>query len=137
MIASTSIAKTPTVLIYSATTNTIPPNLKQPSMPKYATPTKDVVNSLNDTLKGVSIQIYEPANSSGLLGILMTGLTTAINNTLQLITGTVLPLLINILGTLLDPLINNLLSLLGINLMNTEVDANLSCGQGGPAQLVL
>ena len=42
-----------------------------------------------------------------------------------------------VLSPLLDPLINNVLSLLGVNLMATEVDANLSCNQGGRAQLVL
>ena len=137
LMVSTSIAKTPTQLIYSAATNTTPPDLKQPPMPKYATPTKDVVASLGNTLKDISLLLYGPANSSGLLNALMTGLTSTINTTLSLITNTVLPLVTNILSTLLDPLINNLLSLLGINLMNTEVDANLSCNQGGRAQLVL
>lgn len=46
------------------------------------------------------------------------------------------PLIKNLLSPLLDPLVNVLLKVLGIDLVNAEVGANLSCS-GGRAQLAL
>lgn len=42
-----------------------------------------------------------------------------------------------VLASLVNPIINTLLSALGVNIAVAEVGANLSCGQGGRAQLVL
>ncbi|MGO1272909.1 MAG: hypothetical protein ACTMK5_14185, partial [Pseudomonas helleri] len=131
------IAKTPSTLIYSAATNSVPPNLKQPPMAKFASPTTNIVDSLRSTISNVPIKLYAPVDGTGILSALATGLTNAVNTTLQSIVTLVSGLITGILSPLLDPLLNNLLSLLGVNLMATEVDANLSCGQGGPAQLVL
>lgn len=48
-----------------------------------------------------------------------------------------MPLITSVLSPLLDPVLNNLLSSLGINLMDVEVGANLTCGQTGKAYLVI
>ena len=42
-----------------------------------------------------------------------------------------------LLGPLLNPILNNLLSMLGISLVNVNVGANLTCGQTGEAYLVI
>ena len=42
-----------------------------------------------------------------------------------------------LLSPLLDPLLNNLLQSLGINLMDVDVGANMTCGQTGKAYLVI
>ena len=42
-----------------------------------------------------------------------------------------------VLVSLVNPIINTLLSALGVNVAVAEVGANLSCNQGGRAQLVL
>ncbi len=59
-------------------------------------------------------------------GNILSGLITAISN----IIGT-------LLSPIVDPLLNGILNLLGITIDNVDVGANLSCGQGGRAQLVL
>lgn len=135
--ANLDIARTPTTILYSSLDSTTPPNLKQPPMAKFATPTKDIVASLKDTLNNIPLQLYAPTDSSGVLGAVATGLTSAVTSAVQLIVNIASPLITSVLSPIVDPLVNNLLSLLGINLMKTEVDANLSCGQGGRAQLVL
>lgn len=137
LMAMLPIAKTPSTLIYSAATNTVPPNLKLPPMPKNANPTTDVVASLKSTLSHVPIQLYAPVDGTGILSALATGLTSAVNATLLAVVNIASGLITGVLSPLIDPVINNLLSLLGINLMVTEVDANLSCNQGGRAQLVM
>lgn len=137
LMATLPIAKTPSTLIYSAATNSVPPNLKQPPMAKSASPTTNIVDSLRSTISNVPIKLYAPVDGTGILSALATGLTNTVNATLLAIVNLASGLITGVLSPLLDPLLNNLLSLLGINLMATEVDANLSCGQGGPAQLVL
>ena len=131
------IAKTPSTLVYSAATNSVPPNLKQPPMAKNASPTTNVVASLKSTLSNVPIQLYAPTEGSGLLGSLAGVVAGTVNAALLAVINIATGLITEVLSPLLDPVINNLLSLLGVNLMATEVDANLSCNQGGRAQLVL
>ena len=114
-----------------------PTNLKQKPAELHIKPTGDIIASLKNTLSGISIQLYGPIDNTGTLNNILTSVTTAVTQALNAILGIVLPLIINILSSLLDPLINNILSLLGVDLMDTVVGANLSCGQGGRAQLVL
>ena len=137
IMATLPIAKTPSTLLFSAASNSEPPNLKLPPAAKNASPTTNVVASLKSTLSNLPIQLYAPVDSTGILGALATGLTSAVNATLLAVVNIAGGLISGVLSPLLDPVINNLLSLLGVNLMATEVDANLSCNQGGRAQLVL
>ena len=137
IMATLPIAKTPSTLLFSAASNSEPPNLKLPPAAKNASPTTNVVASLKSTLSNLPIQLYAPVDGTGILGALATGLTSAVNATLLAVVNIAGGLITGVLSPLLDPVINNLLSLLGINLMATEVDANLSCNQGGRAQLVL
>ena len=108
-----------------------PPDLKQP--PMYNQPkTTGITNSLKATLSGVHIDVYK-ATTSGTLSTLISvaastlaGLTSALN----IVIG-------NLLSPIVDPILDNIFNLLGIDLNKVEVGANLSCGQGGRAQLVL
>ncbi len=59
-----------------------------------------------------------------------------VTSVLNEISGIVNSLIKNLLSPLLDPIINVLLKVLGIDLVNAEVGANLSCS-GGRAQLAL
>ena len=137
ILAKLPIAPTPSTLLFSAASSSEPPNLKLPPAAKNASPTTNVVASLKSTLSNLPIQLYAPVDSTGILGALVTGLTSAVNATLLAVVNIAGGLITGVLSPLLDPLINNVLSLLGVNLMATEVDANLSCNQGGRAQLVL
>ena len=137
ILAELPIAPTPSTLLFSAASSSEPPNLKLPPAAKNASPTTNVVASLKSTLSNLPIQLYKPVDSTGILGALVTGLTSAVNATLLAVVNIAGGLITGVLSPLLDPLINNVLSLLGVNLMATEVDANLSCNQGGRAQLVL
>ena len=114
-----------------------PTNIKQKPTELSLKPSGDIVASLKKTLSGVSIQLYGPVDNTGILNGVVTTVVVAVNTALNIVLGTLLPLVVNILSGLLDPLINNLLSLLGVDLMDTVVGANLSCNQGGRAQLVL
>lgn len=53
------------------------------------------------------------------------------------VTSKLLPVVTNLVSPLLDPLLNNLLKGLGINLMDVDVGANMTCGQTGKAYLVI
>lgn len=90
-----------------------------------------VIASLSDTLAGIRLEAYKPTSNSGLgqVLVLTAGLLDGVKNILE-------PLIKNLLGPLLDPLLNGLLKVLGIDLVNAEVGANLSC-TSGHAQLVM
>ena len=89
-----------------------------------------VVGSLSGTLAGVHLEAYRPTANSGLgqVLVLTAGLLDGVKNILE-------PIIKNLLSPLLDPLVNGLLKVLGIDLANAEVGANLSCSSGH-AQLV-
>ncbi|UVL20074.1 MULTISPECIES: pilus assembly protein TadG-related protein [unclassified Pseudomonas] len=89
-----------------------------------------VVGSLSGTLAGVHLEAYRPTANSGLgqVLVLTAGLLDGVKNILE-------PIIRNLLSPLLDPLVNGLLKVLGIDLANAEVGANLSCSSGH-AQLV-
>ena len=137
ILAKLPITPTPSTLLFSAASNSEPPNLKLPPAAKNASPTTNVVASLKNTLGNLPIELYAPVDSTGILGALATGLTDTVNATLLAVVNIAGGLITGVLSPLLDPLLNNVLSLMGVNLMATEVDANLSCNQGGRAQLVL
>ena len=63
----------------------------------------------------------------------MTGVASRISD----VTSKILPVITNLLSPLLDPILNNLLKSLGINLMDVDVGANMTCGQTGKAYLVI
>jgi len=108
-----------------------PPDINQP--PMYNQPkTTGITNSLKTTLSGVHIDVYK-ASTTGILSTLISvtaATLTALTNALNIIIG-------DILSSIVDPILDSILSLLGIDLNKVEVGANLSCNQGGRAQLVL
>lgn len=116
--------------LFSGTT--APPNLDQPPVYKSATGSStDVVNSLGSTLNGVQLQVYQPQGSHP-LGQIVTSAASLLNSVKTLL----LPPIITLLGRITDPLVNSLLKALGIDLMVTDVGANMDCSSTR-AQLVL
>lgn len=93
-----------------------PPDLDQAPPARHSMDTQNIVSSLGATLGGLELSPSIP-----LVGSL-----------LNVITG----LIGTLLGSLLDPVVNNLLALLGIDLNEAVIDANLSCYSGRP-QLLL
>jgi uncharacterized membrane protein len=87
-----------------------------------------IIESLDNTLGGVNVSLYNTLANSSLLGAsinlvaqpLLNGLISTLQNLVR-----------NTLARILDPVINTLLDLLGVNLANAEVGANLTCGQDG------
>ncbi|MDH1574503.1 pilus assembly protein TadG-related protein [Pseudomonas sp. GD03746] len=109
-----------------------PPNIGQPAAYLNMRPVNDnVVGSLSDTLLGVQLQAFKPTANSGLGDVLVIA-----GNVLGTVKGIIEPLIRGLLSPLIDPLVNVLLKVLGIDLVNTDVGANLSCSTGR-AQLVL
>ncbi|MGE8477498.1 MAG: pilus assembly protein TadG-related protein [Pseudomonas shirazensis] len=90
-----------------------------------------VVASLSDTLMGIHLEAYKPTSNSALGDILV--LTAGLLDGVKLLLE---PVIKSLLSPLLDPLVNALLKVLGIDLNNAAVGANLTCS-GGRAQLML
>ncbi|WP_130902833.1 pilus assembly protein TadG-related protein [Pseudomonas sp. Sample_23] len=129
----TSVAQTTQNLLFSSTTPfATPANLKLPPSLLPAAPTSNIVGSLANTLSGINLIVYKPVGSNP-LGAIVTGVASLISD----VSNRLLPVVTGLISPLLDPLLNNLLKGLGINLMNTEVGANMSCGQTGKAYLVI
>ncbi|WP_460123646.1 pilus assembly protein TadG-related protein [Pseudomonas sp. H3_G09] len=129
----TSVAQTTQNLLFSSTTPfATPANLKLPPSVLPAAPTSNIVGSLANTLSGINLIVYKPVGSNP-LGAIVTGVASLIGD----VSNRLLPVVTGLISPLLDPLLNNLLKGLGINLMNTEVGANMTCGQTGKAYLVI
>ena len=116
---------------YQTHTYNQPPEVKQEPL-FFTVEAKDLVGTLKTTLQGIKLAVYRPTGTSA-LGNLLEGIGNILNGLITAIS--------NIIGTLLspivDPLLNNILNVLGITIDKVDIGANLSCGQGGRAQLVL
>lgn len=129
----TSVAQTTQNMLFSSITPfATPANLKLPPSVLPAAPTSNIVGSLANTLSGINLIVYKPVGSNP-LGAIVTGVASLISD----VSNRLLPVVTGLISPLLDPLLNNLLQGLGINLMNTEVGANMTCGQTGKAYLVI
>ncbi|MBK5352733.1 hypothetical protein JFU37_09470 [Pseudomonas sp. TH41] len=133
IMANTSVGQNTQELVFSSTTPfATPPNLKLPPSVISAAPTNNIVGSLTNTLAGISLNAYQPVGSSP-LGSIIASAVSAISDVTTLLG----PVITNLLSPLLDPLLNNLLKNLGINLMDVDVGANMTCGQKGKAYLMI
>ncbi|MBS4079102.1 pilus assembly protein TadG-related protein [Pseudomonas rustica] len=133
IMLDTSVAQNSQDLVFSsATPFATPANLKLPPSIQSAVPTNNIVGSLSSTLAGINLIVYRPLGSNP-LGAIVTGVASLISD----VTSKILPVITNLLSPLLDPLLNNLLKSLGINLMDVDVGANMTCGQTGKAYLVI
>ncbi|MGY2442655.1 pilus assembly protein TadG-related protein [Pseudomonas sp. SDO52101_S400] len=133
IMVNTSVAQNTQDLVFSSGTPfATPPNLKLPPSVISAAPSSNIVNSLASTLAGINLIVYQPIGSNPLGAVVagVAGLISSVTNILQ-------PLITNLVSPLLDPLLNNLLKSLGINLMDVDVGANMTCGQTGKAYLVI
>ena len=103
--------------------------------PAYKTPLNSnasIIKSLGDSLSDNLLVTYTPQTGS-VANDALTGVAGLVNQ----VTGILSTALSGVLSNLLDPILNTLLGALGVSLGNAEVGANLSCNQGGRAQLVL
>jgi len=133
IMVNTSVAQNTQDLVFSSGTPfATPPNLKLPPSVISAAPSSNIVNSLASTLAGINLIVYKPQGSNP-LGAIVTGVASLISD----VTTILQPLITNLVSPLLDPLLNNLLKGLGINLMDVDVGANMTCGQPGKAYLVI
>ncbi|MEK1909093.1 MAG: pilus assembly protein TadG-related protein [Pseudomonas chlororaphis] len=134
IMTSTSVAPSTQDLVFSSNTAPfpIPANIKLEPSFQTVQPTTDVVASLASTLAGISLITYQPVGGNPLGSVVM-GVEGLISDVSAILT----PLITGLLSPLLDPLLNKLLTSLGIDLMNVEVGANLTCGQTGRAYLVI
>ena len=137
IMLDTSVAKNTQDLLFSSVNASVPPfntpaNLKLLPSVQSAAPTTDIVGSLAGTLAGINLTVYKPQGSNP-LGSIVTGVASLISD----VTTILQPLITNLVSPLLDPLLNNLLKGLGINLMDVDVGANMTCGQTGKAYLVI
>lgn len=133
IMVNTSVAQNAQELLYSSSTPfATPANLKLPPSVISAAPSSNIVNSLANTLAGINLIVYKPQGSNP-LGAIVTGVASLISD----VTAILQPLITNLVSPLLDPLLNNLLKSLGINLMDVDVGANMTCGQTGKAYLVI
>ncbi len=133
IMLDTSVAQNSQDLLFSsATPFATPANLKLPPSIQSAVPTNNIVGSLSSTLAGINLIVYRPLGSNP-LGAIVTGVASLISD----VTSKILPVITNLLSPILDPLLNNLLKSLGINLMDVDVGANMTCGQTGKAYLVI
>ena len=129
----TSVAQNSQDLLFSsATPFATPANLKLPPSIQAVVPTNDIVASLANSLAGINLIVYRPVGSNP-LGAIVTGVASLISD----VTNRLLPVVTGRISPLLDPLLNNLLKSLGINLMDVDVGANMTCGQTGTAYLVI
>ncbi|WP_095047368.1 pilus assembly protein TadG-related protein [Pseudomonas sp. Irchel s3h9] len=133
IMLDTSVAQNTQDLVFSSGTPfATPANLKLLPSVLPAVPTNNIVGSLSNTLAGINLIVYKPQGSNP-LGAVVTGVASLISD----VTSKLLPVVTNLVSPLLDPLLNNLLKGLGINLMDVDVGANMTCGQTGKAYLVI
>jgi len=111
-----------------------PPELD--GQPAYlAISTQNIVDSLNNTLSGLSNLLTVIPPTAPVSGGSLPGFLTALNNTLSGVVAALQDVVSDVLSPLLDPLLTTLLGdVLGANLAKTEVGARLSCSKG--AELV-
>ncbi|UXA41323.1 hypothetical protein KZA81_20920 [Pseudomonas juntendi] len=117
-------------LVFQAPDSVLPNIGLSPAYQSMQTANSTVVGSLAETLQGIQLEAYKPTVNSGLGDVLV-----LVGNVLGTVKGIVEPLIRNLLSPLLDPLLNVLLKALGIDLVNAEVGANLTCANR--AQLAL
>jgi len=110
-----------------------PPDVGQP--PLYQTvSSQNLVNSISATLNG-GANLIHPIPATGSANGGSAAVLTALTNVLSSLIATLGTVVSGVLAPLLDPLVNLLLrDVLGLNLAQADVGANLSCTQG--AQLV-
>jgi uncharacterized membrane protein len=134
IMAENSVAQTDQDLVFSSNTPPfpVPPNVNLEPSVQSATPSTNIVGSLTSTLAGIKLIVYQPVGVNP-WGAVVSGVSGMISGVSNILT----PLITSLLNSLIDPLLNNLLASLGINLMDVEVGANLTCGQTGKAYLVI
>lgn len=130
----TSVGSSPQNMSYSSTLaapSTLP---NMGLLPYYKNiGVTDVIANLGNALGGHVETSYTPPPGKTITGDLLNTISSLVN---QLI-GALTTAINSLLSPLLDPVINTILKALGVNLGNADIGANLSCNQGGRAQLVL
>ena len=89
--------------------------------------------TIGDSSGSIVTTSYTPPSGKSVTSALL----QAVAELITTLSNSIVTALNSILSSLVNPIINTLLSALGVNLAVAEVGANLSCNQGGRAQLVL
>ncbi len=112
---------------------TNPPQVGQAPMFRSVDSSQNLVASLNSTINGVSVKVFQPGPASNnFLGSVLATTGTVVNT----VSNTVRGVITSVLSPLLDPLINEVLRQLGLSLAGADVGANMSCGQESGARLI-
>ena len=125
----TNIAPTTQILLYTSPTLQ---NINQTTYYKTFGSNANVL-TIGDTNGSLITTSYTPPAGKTVTGSLLqavAGLITTLSND-------IVSALNSILVSIVNPIINTLLNALGVKVAVADVGANLSCGQGGRAQLVL
>lgn len=108
------------------------PNVNTPPVYQSVDVNSNIIKSIGDSLSNNLFVSYIPPTGNTTSTAL-----TAVSGLINEVTGILSTALSGLLSNLLDPIIKTLLGALGISLGNADVGANLSCNQGGRAQLVM
>lgn len=92
--------------------------------------TDNITGPLIDIINGIELNLYSPSASTGLLG----GILETANKTVTAVFGLLRNLIAPLLKSVINPLIGSVLKNLGIDLVDAQVGARLSCKAG--AELV-
>lgn len=127
--AQTSLSPTTQNLVYA------PPLLQNINQATYYKSFGSNANvlTIGDTSGSVITTSYTPPTGKTVTGALLQAVAGAIST----LSTSIITALNQILVSLVNPIINTLLNALGVKLAVADVGANLSCNQGGRAQLVL
>ncbi len=93
----------------------------------------DNVLQISNASGSIITTSYTPPAGKTVTGSLLEAVSGLINT----LTSSLVTVLNGILSSLVNPVLNTLLSALGVNVAVADIGANLSCNQGGRAQLVL
>ena len=108
------------------------PNVNMPPAYQSIDVNSNIIKSIGDSLSNNLLVSYTPQT-----GNISSDALTTVSDLANKVTSILSTALSGLLSNLLDPIIKTLLGSLGVSLGNAEVGANLSCNQGGRAQLVL
>ena len=134
----TKIASTSDDMTYNSPVSPTAEGLRDLKSPPYyqdLAPKSEthILKDLGATLGDKAIVTYTPPPHETVTSALLKTVADLINGVAKTLAGA----LQTLLGPLLDPIVDTLLKMLGVSLGNAEIGANLSCGSGGRAQLVL
>ncbi len=121
LYANATVAGSQYAYTYSAL-----PKLDEATNNYHSFSISNVISSLKTTLAGLHVDSYKPASgNANLISTLLTGTATLISTIVSILNP-----VITLLAAVLDPIVNFLLNLLGLDVANIDVGANMTCDAG-------